>query len=366
MIKQHYYTRCRRGIYSLVPGYDTVAKSKALSDTFIKRVLHKYCFYDVPFSLASNDDYTLFPKVYICYNTSGGDMVLGCSSYDRYYEDKKAAFFTHNYIIPENEKEIFIKNPKKILYAAGFISSFNNKSFQADNIIEEIEAFEIDEGQMIDLPLSELLMELGIKERTFKQLLLACINAVLENKKIYIILDVDISLISKYAKGILNYLYKGLPYEIRRKLGYITYAANIKNREYIHLEFLSKDAIKSIDAEVKADYLFDFNKHRFITNGLDYNEHFYIDFILKNIEDTQLIDELLAAADKDFGLSNKHDISEYDKFTAKFFGYNDEYERIIELENKNIKSNMNRAKSKVKKLIKSSAFRKLLKFIERK
>lgn len=354
MIKQHYYRRYGIGIY------DIEVKSKELSDAFVKKVLRKYCFYEVPASLSKESDYSKFPKAYLCYNTMDGEMVLGCSSFiPENDESEKRGFCTHNYVIPKNEKGIFIENSEKIIYAAGFYSDLSE-----NKILDEVYDIEVEAKHDIDYSLPELLFELGIKGKTFKQLILACFTAVAQDKKIYIILDADSSLISKYARSILNYIYKGLPYEIRKKIGYITYANNIINKQYITLQFLSKAAVKK--ADIETGYLFDFNKNRFIIKGLEFTRHYYLDFVFDNIENEKLLKEFLVLAKKELDSNTKCDIYEYDKLAARFSGNDEEFIRITNEEIKNVKAELDRSKTKAKKLVKSSVLNKLVRFISRK
>lgn len=318
MIKQQYYTRERRGIYSPNPGYNTVAKSEALDEAFVKNLLQEYCFYEIPLELLNENDYSKFPKAHTCINIPSGELVLGSSCFiPKDYEGKRSTYFTHNYVVSESEKDIFIKNPEKIMYASGFNYSFD---MEKSSILEEVKTIEMNSSEDTFSSLSGLLKELKIDGKTFKQILMACFMSVSKNKKIYIILDVDITLISKYAKALLKYLYTALPYEVRRKIGFITYAKDAKSKEYINLQFLPKGALKNIGTEVSSGYIFDFALKRFLNEGLNIEKHKYLDFIWQNIENKKQLNLYMDTAEE-LICSNKLNINEQDEL-CEFFQIN--------------------------------------------
>lgn len=310
MIKQHYYTRGKYGIYSDNPGYDTVAKSMGLSDEFIKEVLHKYCFYEIPAELLNESNYDKFPKAFTVFNIPSGEMIIGRTSFvPRDFEGKRSTFFTHNYVIPRDEKEEFIKNPNKIIYADGFKSSYTDV---ASSVLEDIKSIELESEEMGFSSFSDLLLKLKIKESTFKEIVMACFISVLRNRKIYIILDVDVAMLSFYARELLKFIYKALPYAVRRKLGFITYTKDYKSKDFIHIEFVSRGGIKSVNTEINAGFLFDFAQNRFLEEGIQAEEHEYLDFIVKNIDNEVKINNFIKEI-SDFCLDSL-DINEYDNY----------------------------------------------------
>ena|GEM_PF-2412841 len=310
MIKQHYYTRGKYGIYSDNPGYDTVAKSMGLSDEFIKEVLHKYCFYEIPAELLNESNYDKFPKAFTVFNIPSGEMVIGRTSFvPRDFEGKRSTFFTHNYVIPKEEKEEFIKNPNKIIYADGFKSSYDDV---VSSVLDDIKSIELESEEMGFSSFSDLLSKLKIKENTFKEMVMACFSSVLQNRKIYIILDVDVAMLSFYARELLKFIYKALPYAVRRKLGFITYTKDYKSKDFIHIEFVSRNGIKTINTEVNAGFLFDFVGNRFLKEEIQINGHEYLDFTVKNLNNEVKINNFIGEI-SDFCLDSL-DINEYDDF----------------------------------------------------
>lgn len=310
MIKQHYYTREKRGVYSDNPGYDTVAKSMGLSDEFTKEVLHKYCFYEIPTELLNENNYDKFPKAYTVFNIPSGEMVIGRTSFvPKDFEGKRSTFFTHNYVLEKKEKEQFVKNPNKIICADGFKNSYN---IADGGILEDIRRIEMESNEIGFSTLSDLLAELKIEENTFKEIVMACFISVHQNRKIYIILDVDISMLSFYAKELLKFIYKALPYAVRERLGFITYTKDYKSIDFIHIQFVSKGGIKSINTEVNAGYLFDFAGHRILKEGIEAEQHRYLAFVVKNIDNDEKINEFIKEV-SDFCIDSL-DINEYDDF----------------------------------------------------
>lgn len=310
MIKQHYYTRGKYGIYSDNPGYDTVAKSMGLSDDFIKEVLHKYCFYEIPAELLNESNYDKFPKAFTVINIPSGEMIIGRTSFvPRDFEGKRSTFFTHNYVVSKEGKEEFIKNPNKIIYADGFKSSYDDV---ASSVLEDIKSIELESDEMGFSSFSDLLLKLKIKESIFKEMVMACFISVLENRKIYIILDVDVAMLSFYAKELLKFIYKALPYSVRRKLGFITYTKDYKSKDFIHIEFVSRSGIKSVNTEINAGFLFDFAQNRFLKEEIEIKGHEYLDFIVKNIDNEVKINNFI---DEISGFClDSLDINEYDDY----------------------------------------------------
>lgn len=291
MIKQHYYTRAKSGVYSDTPGYDTVAKSMGLSDDFIKEVLHNYCFYEIPSELLNEENADKFPKAYTVFNVPSGEMVIGRTSYvPKDFEGKRSTFFTHNYILDKKQKEEFIKDYNNIIFADGFKNKFEAGD---SSIIEDVKKIEMESSEMGFSSLEELLSELKISTNTFEEIVMACFLSVLQNRKLYIILDVNISMLSFYAKELLKFIYKVLPYAVREKLGFITYTKDYKSKDFIHIEFIPKDGIKSINTEINAGYLFDFHGKRVLKEGIDIENHEYLKFIIKNIDNEKEINTFI-------------------------------------------------------------------------
>lgn len=310
MIQQHYYTRDRKGLYSNTPGYDTVAKSINLEDDFIVNSLHPLCFYEAPSILAGEEDITKYPKALFCVNTENNRMVIGQSVFaGKDYTGKRNRYFTHNYIISGEEREEYIQNPKKIIYLDNFITDYDiDKGEVIPDSAKTMHDKDIEETLFID----EMLNKTGIDKIRFKQLILAVFHAALYGKKIYIILNCELSDLSKISKQVLMYLYKCIPFEVRRKIGFSTYMKEPKNKELINIIFLSKGSIKRLTTEIKAGYVFDFADNNFYLEDIDTEKHEFINFAINN---SDMLDKFFKKVDK-LPMENKLNINEYDNIVS--------------------------------------------------
>lgn len=96
LIEQQYYTRGRQGIFRSNEGYDTVAKSPRLDNSFIKKALHPFCVYDAPRELQEREaDPREYPDALICFRAETGELVIGQSVYlrRRFYRTAQYVFF---------------------------------------------------------------------------------------------------------------------------------------------------------------------------------------------------------------------------------------------------------------------------------
>ncbi|MBU3144308.1 hypothetical protein [Clostridium sp. CF012] len=345
MIQQHYYTRDKKGLYSDTPGYDTIAKSKGLEDKLIKGVLHDYCFYEAPFELIQEENLNRYPKALMCINIPSREMVIGCSSFvGKDYTGERNRYFTHNYVVSEVQKEFYIRNPERIFQAA-----FKMPVFICDLLLTDEHGLSktfLDE--IIDIPIykqsheffakDQFFKELNIQKGTYKKILSACFDSVLNNRKIYILLKVPAQQLSKYSKQLMEYIYIGLPYVVRRKFGFITYVKDSKSKEYINLQFVGKDGIRKADVEKSFAYVFDFQEGRHLNVMKLENENAYLDFVWDNLENLQVLNGFFSKSDKyikENQLGQVVSLKEYNQiFTANF-------ENILEYElNKSEENNI--------------------------
>lgn len=296
MIQQQYYTRERRGIFSKTPGYDTVAKSKELHKEFIIDTIHDLCFYEAPALLAGEEDMLKYPSALFCVNTEDNQMVIGQSVFaGKDYTGERNRYFTHNYIIPKEEKEKYIENPERIIYSTGFAQDYN---VEEGMIIPEVSDIKIRQVEEKFSSIEEMFLNVGISNELFVYLIKACFDGAKSGKKIYIVLDSEGSNITSLAKEILKYLYRVLPFEVRRKIGFITYMKEPKIKDLINIIFLCKGSIKRFTTEIKAGYVFDIGSKNFYLDGIDEEKHIFIDFVMKNIENLEILNEFLYKADK--------------------------------------------------------------------
>ncbi|MGV8982504.1 GAP1-N2 domain-containing protein [Clostridium sp.] len=329
MIQQQYYTRDKKGLYSDTPGYDTISKSKGLEDKLIKEVLHNYCFYEAPFELIQEENLNEYPKALMCFNIPSGEMIIGCSSFaGKDYTGQRNRYFTHNYVVSEMQKEFYIRNPDRI-FNAEFKMPNSNYHVQDDYskepskiFLEELIDIPIDKQSYESLTADKLFKKLGIQSSMYKKLLSACFDSVLNNRKIYIVLNVPAHDLSKYSKQLMEYIYIGLPYVVRRKFGFITYVKNSKSKEYVNLQFVAKEGIRLSSVEQSLAYVFDFQEEKYLNAMTLEKENDYLNFSWDNLGNEKVLKESFHKDDK-YIKENQHEegvsLEEYNQiFIANF------------------------------------------------
>jgi hypothetical protein len=295
MIEQHYYTRDKSGIFSKTPGYDTVAKSINLDDEFIINTLQDLCFYEAPADLAGEEEISKYPKALFCINTEHNKMVIGESAFaGKDYTGGRNRYFTHNYIISEEEKHIYIKNPERIIYSEGFL---HNYDINKGHIIPEIKGIRENKNLRTASFIEEMFNRTSINKEIFINLIKASFHAAEYGKKIYVVLNCDSSSVTDTAKEILKYLYRVIPFAVRRKIGFITYMKSPKNKSLINIIFLCKGSIKRINTEIKAGYVFDIPSNEFYIDGIDNKKSPFIDFVMNNVEKEEILNEFFDKMD---------------------------------------------------------------------
>jgi hypothetical protein len=330
MIEQQYYTRERRGIFSKNPGYDTIAKTENLHREFIINIVQDLCFYHAPTSLAGEEDLSKYPVAFFCVNTEHNKMIIGQSAFaGKDYTGTRNRYFTHNYIVSEEERNKYIEKSEKMIYASGFVKNYD---IDKGSVITEI--LEIPQTKEDDIfsSMEEMFLATGINREIFINLIKACFDSVNFGKKIYVVLDSEYADITVIAKGILKYLYRAIPFDIRRKIGFITYMKEPKIKNLIDIIFLCKGSIKRLTTEIKAGYLFDLPEKNFYLDGMDEEKHIFIDFVMDNIENKELLNKFFCKADK----ANNEDKILSENILSIYY-----YDNILKLKEEKGKGNEN-------------------------
>lgn len=260
-IFQQIYTRDREGIFRTNEGLDTVAKSPSLDNSFIKKVLHPFCFYNAPQELRSRgeQDLTQYPESLMMFPVETGELIIGRSIYaGSDFTGQRNTFFTHNFVIPSELKDEFIKNPAMIFGIRNFLDRYD---IQDGKELPELAQLDYERHAAGSVS-GKFLDQLGITETIFKQLLASIMLSIAGKKKVYIILDVNISDTSIMATKLLEILYQCLPYEMRRNYGFMTYNNEPQGKKYINVMFVEKGSIRAMDRNIDKDYLFDFPNGR--------------------------------------------------------------------------------------------------------
>ena len=310
MIEQQYYTRERKGIFSKTPGYDTVAKSKGLNEEFITDTLQGLCFYEAPAALAGEEDTSKYPRALFCVNTEDNKMIIGQSVFaGKDYTGQRNRYFTHNYIISADERDKYIADTDRIIYSNGFDREYDIEKGMIISQVSEIPRSKNDDNFN---SIEEMFIATGMNSELFIDFIKASFDAAQYGKKIYIVLDSESNKVTELAKGMLKYLYRGLPFAVRRKIGFITYMKEPRMKDLINIVFLCKGSIKRLTTEIKAGYVFDLASKDFYLDGIDEEKHIFMDFVMDNIENEEALNDFFYKADKS-SVEDKLSISECDR-----------------------------------------------------
>ncbi|QRG67595.1 hypothetical protein [Brevibacillus choshinensis] len=301
-ILQQYYTRGRQGIFRSNEGYDTIAKSAGLDNSFVKKTLHPFCVYDAPRCLQERgeSDLTLYPEALVSFRAESGELVIGRSVFvGADFTGQRNTFFSHNYIIPEERHDDFMKEPAKIFGMHAFVSvhdETSGKELPALNDLPYHAGVSKDQKQWLH--------RIGIDERIFKQLLYAVMSSLSSKRKVYISLDGEVGAAAADARRLLEVLYRCLPYEMRRHFGFLTYSNEPQSKKHIHVMFVVKGSIRPGTGITEKDYLFDLAHQRI--HQVDWQEgaHAYLDFAWEHLNEPRALasfhefcEEVLAGAD---------------------------------------------------------------------
>lgn len=307
-ILQQYYTRGRQGVFRSNEGYDTVAKTPGLDNQFIKKTLHPFCVYDAPRQLQerAESNLSLFPEALVSFQAESGEMVLGRSVFvGADFTGQRNTFFSHNYVIPVERRDEFIKNPSKIFGVRTFADRHDDAAGKELPTVDDIPS---EKGLSQDR--KQLIGQLGVDERLFKQLLFAVMSSLAAKKKVFISLDVDISASSKSAAHLLEILYSCLPYEMRRHFGFLTFSNEPQSKKHIHVTFVEKGSLRPGGGHSDKDFLFDFSLGRVQNVDLQDGGHEYLDFAWEYVNEPRVLDafhdfceDVLAGADHALALN---------------------------------------------------------------
>lgn len=281
-IRQQMYTRARSGVFRTAEGFDTVAKSDSLDNTFIKKTLHPFCVYDAPAELTARGekDESRYPAALHLFHAENGDTVIGRSVYVATdFTGLRSAFFTHNFIVPASRTDEIVHKFGEWLHA-DFAGGYAG---EPGGTLPELESVPVRKDWSRPDPLA-VLQPLGVDETRFKALLQAAMASVAGKKKMYVTLDVSVEELSERAAGLTEVLFAALPFEYRRRLGVLTYANEPQSRKFIHLTFVEKGALRPGDRATEKDFLFDFAAGRMVNVDFGETNAGYADFAWRMLE----------------------------------------------------------------------------------
>ncbi len=166
--------------------------------------------------------------------------------------------------------------------------------------------------------MNNLLLELGITESLFKQLLFAVMSSIAGKKKVYITLNVELHHYTKAAAALLELLYHYLPHSYRRNFVAMTFTSEPEGINDVHVLFFEPGTLKDHDRTMEEPYIFDFANQKFSSIDL-VGQHEYLNFAWEQLLVGHKLDEFFEFAEKAlFGFSEEDQLqlNAYDQLTA--------------------------------------------------
>jgi len=237
MAKQHLYARTEKGYFTKRPGFDTTALTQGLTENFVVKYIHPFCFYH---KHNFKDNYNdILPPVYFCSEISAQDnydkynaLIFGRNIY---VHGIRNSMLSHSIIVQtEEEKNYAYKNFDSFIMFDKYIQGISED--EASNpkqiIPEQInpEQINLEEINLKDVNYdnlyftSQVLFEaLQITAEQYMYLLYNTFISLQNNTTMYIKLDCNRKLCSEGARLLLRCLYVNIPEKLRNKLYYVTY-----------------------------------------------------------------------------------------------------------------------------------------------
>lgn len=282
-IQQQIYTREREGIFSSSPGYSTIAASPGLDKSYIKQTLQPLCAYYPPQSLtnAGIREEERYPKANLITFTEMGELVIGQSVYkESDYTGERETFFSHNYIVPKDRVREYLTSADKLF---GELPFRVNYDVSHGKVLNEIDALPVMKPSV--QPLNQLLIELGISGKQFKQVVYAVLMSMTTKNKVYISLPSDITKATQGAYQLGYYVFQCIPFEMRKAFSMLTYHAEPQSKKHIGLMFVEKGSIRPQDSTIQRDYVFDFDQSFFLNISDDADQEPFIQFASKLVQE---------------------------------------------------------------------------------
>lgn len=256
MIEQQYYTRERGGLFSQTDGYDTIAKSPLLKLDYIKKYIHPFCHYDIPSKLQKDGemDESKYPPNFMVVPLGDGQMLIGEGIYkSKDFTGQRSTFFMHNFILSENEKRRYIKEPEKIFGINSFAKGYDEG---VGRELPTLAAIPYEAGQALFKDRALLFEKISMTQEMFNKLIYASFIAGASKKKIFIVLGVPMEELGTYAKALLYHLYVALPWHIAERLGVCTYANKLEPRKNIQITFIDQETLQN-EGKKSKEFIFD-------------------------------------------------------------------------------------------------------------
>lgn len=310
-IQQCYYGRD-------ADGYKLLAKSKNFSQ-YSAHIGEDIFSYEVPAAVKGDSVQLLSkcPKKYMCFCTSPGEMVLSRTVYCEGSNVFRSLYFGHAFVIPSYYKEDYIRNIDRILYAKNFSNSYA-RAIDGEEISEcRYIAYDEDGGKFSDL--EQLLAALHTNKRVFNDILHAIFLSIGDSSNpVYIRLNCDAVKITDYALELLRFVMYCLPYELRRKFGFVTYLKTpqyVKNVNIIFVEDINHFSVRNVS-------VFDMKNENYpVMESLDMDGRDFTEFACDNLNNVERLSSFYEFAETYFeseGLEKSRKIADYGRLLQAF------------------------------------------------
>lgn len=268
MIRQQYY-----GGESQY--YDTLAKSPQLSIDYLQEHIEPICSYSVRQFKEAEREKEFLQMLVI--PLASEEILIGQAVYKaRQGEEECDHFFIHNFILSENERRRYIKEPEKIFAVTQFK---RNKAKDEGRNLPILAAIEY-RPSSIFLNRRFCLEILQIEEAIFYRLVQAVFFTVTSQRKIFIRLKGSPKEQYEYARALTYHLYSILPWRVRMQIGVMTYTSTMERRKDIQIIFLD-GSCPYLKEEGPQDFLFDFVNQVFLGQELLKDQEEYIVVVSK-------------------------------------------------------------------------------------
>lgn len=235
-INQQMYTRERRGLYNVNAGYDSIAKSDGLTDSFVKGEIHPYCVF---FGGARSLTVAHF---------SCGSMLLGQAVHVPVdFTGQRAAFFAHNYILPAERVGECLGDIER-LFLTNFETSYE---LNRGGELEELDVLPVSPSKSNSISFHD------ISETMLTHITNCVIKSVESAKKTYVILSPKTRQKHEFACAMIVEIYKNLPVWLKHIFGFCTCSREPEKRKNIHLVFLESEAFRVGGTRFAGDFTVD-------------------------------------------------------------------------------------------------------------
>ncbi len=245
-IEQYIYSRADRVFNNngveLKRGYGFVAESPGM-DTKLRNSVRSYCSQFPPGGAVKGDlkNFPVFQKVYL---PQVKRLLLQHNIFldsDRLASGKRGLFVANGYIVPREIPGVV--NPVKC-FMLPYTKDDPNET-EGSIGLKSLEKLNPDKERIREIcPLSKTMKVLGLEKDVFKQLLLACFDALTDSRQILIAYDFSSEGWEASLYKVLFWIFSCLPYELRLKLGADSVYTEASIPGATHIAFADKTVIK--------------------------------------------------------------------------------------------------------------------------